>query len=100
MSIKNQLLENKIEKFFLEFPIFETKRFILKEIEEKYKENFINLFSDEDVMKYSGTEVSNPEKQVDFYLKKVKVMYNEKKGIRWAIVNKESKEFIGDIGFL
>ncbi|HHD2751669.1 TPA: GNAT family N-acetyltransferase [Clostridium perfringens] len=99
MSIKNQFLENKIEKFFLEFPIVETKRFILKEIEEKYKENFINLFSDEDVMKYSGTEVSNPEKQVDFYLKKVKVMYKEKKVIRWAIVNKESKEFIGDIGF-
>ena len=25
-------------------------------------------------------------------------MYKEKKGIRWAIINKESKEFIGDIG--
>lgn len=90
--------ENKREKVFLEFPIIETERFILKEIEEKHRNNFISLFSDEDIMKYSGTEVYDPEKQVEFYFKKVKLMYKEKKGIRWAIINKESKAFIGDIG--
>ncbi|HAT4245019.1 TPA: GNAT family N-acetyltransferase [Clostridium perfringens] len=90
--------ENKREKVFLEFPIIESERFILKEIEEKHRNHFISLFSDEDIMKYSGTEVYNPEKQVEFYFKKVKLMYKEKKGIRWAIINKESKAFIGDIG--
>ena len=90
--------ENKREKVFLEFPIIETERFILKEIEEKHSNHFISLFSDEDIMKYSGTEVYDPEKQVEFYFKKVKLMYKEKKGIRWAIINKESKAFIGDIG--
>ncbi|MFR8732958.1 MAG: GNAT family N-acetyltransferase [Clostridium perfringens] len=90
--------ENKREKVFLEFPIIETERFILKEIEEKHKNHFISLFSDEDIMKYSGTEVYDPEKQVEFYFKKVKLMYKEKKGIRWAIINKESEAFIGDIG--
>lgn len=90
--------ENKREKVFLEFPIIETERFILKEIEKKHKNHFISLFSDEDIMKYSGTEVYDPEKQVEFYLKKIKLMYKEKTGIRWAIINKESKEFIGDIG--
>lgn len=92
-------IENKVEKSFLEFPVIETNRFLLKEISEIYREDFIKLFSDEEVMKYSGTEVSNPEKQADFYLKQVEVMYNEKKGIRWAIINKENDEFIGDIGF-
>ncbi|WCM71468.1 GNAT family N-acetyltransferase [Clostridium perfringens] len=58
----------------------------------------MSLFSDEDIMKYSGTEVYDPEKQVEFYFKKIKLMYKEKTGIRWAIINKESKEFIGDIG--
>ena len=72
--------ENKREKVFLEFPIIETERFILKEIEEKHKNHFISLFSDEDIMKYSGTEVYDPEKQVEFYFKKVKLMYKEKKG--------------------
>ncbi|MDU8976880.1 MAG: GNAT family N-acetyltransferase [Clostridium perfringens] len=90
--------ENKREKVFLEFPIIETERFILKEIEEKHRNHFISLFSDEDIMKYSGTAVYDPEKQVEFYFKKVKLMYKEKKGIRWAIINKESKAFIGDIG--
>ena len=90
--------ENKREKVFLEFPIIETERFILKEIEEKHSNHFISLFSDEDIMKYSGTEVYDPEKQVEFYFKKVKLMYKEKKGIRWAIINKESEAFIGDIG--
>lgn len=90
--------ENKREKVFLEFPIIQTERFILKEIEEKHRNNFISLFSDDDIMKYSGTEVYDPKKQVEFYLKKIKLMYKEKKGIRWAIINKESKAFIGDIG--
>ena len=90
--------ENKREKVFLEFPIIETERFILKEIEEKHRNHFISLFSDEDIMKYSVKEVYDPKKQVEFYLKKIKLMYKEKKGIRWAIINKESKAFIGDIG--
>lgn len=60
--------ENKRGKVFLEFPIIETERFILKEIEEKHRNCFISLFSDEDIMKYSGTEVYDPEKQVEFYL--------------------------------
>lgn len=92
-------LENHLERIFGEFPVIETNRFILKEISEIYRENFIEIFSDEEVMKYSGIEVSDPKKQADFYLRKVEAMYNNKKGIRWAIINKESGEFIGDIGF-
>lgn len=98
MSVKNQFLQNEIERSFLEFPIIETKRFRLKKLVDEYKESLINLFSDDDVMKYSGTEVLDAEKQAEFYLKKIKSMYKERQGIRWAIINKESNEFIGDIG--
>ena len=60
--------ENKREKVFLEFPIIETERFILKEIEEKHRNHFISLFSDEDIQEQKFMILKN---KLNFILKRL-----------------------------
>ncbi|WP_040213742.1 GNAT family N-acetyltransferase [Clostridium polynesiense] len=85
-------------KVFNNFPELITDRFYLKEISLNYRNDFIELMGDEEAMALSGTEVTDVEKQVDMYFEKVKAMYEAKKAIRWAIIDKETGEFSGEIG--
>lgn len=87
------------DKCFEEFPTLETKRFILCRYDKSLLKDIEKLFSDKEVMKYSGTEIINAKKQANMYLDKIDVMYKNKEGIRWAIIDKISNEFLGDIGF-
>lgn len=98
MNQDNLSLQDEREKVFSEFPVLKTKRFILKKMDENYFESLVNLFSDKDVMRYSGSEVVDVDKHVKFYLEKINTMYNTKRGIRWAIIDKSTNNFIGDIG--
>ncbi len=86
------------DKCFEEFPTLETKRFILSRYNEIFLKDIEDLFSDKEVMKYSGTEIIDAKKQAKMYLEKVEMMYKNKEGIRWGIVDKTTNEFLGDIG--
>lgn len=81
------------------FPILETKRLSLREITEADTNGIFACFSNEEVTKYYGQDslkTAEEAKQfVDFFAHN----YQEKRGIRWAIERKDTKEFIGTIGF-
>lgn len=98
MNQDNLSLQNEREDVFSEFPILKTERFILKKLDENYFESLVNLFLDKDVMKYSGSKVTDANKHAKFYLEKIDTMYKNKRGIRWAIVDKVTNNFIGDVG--
>lgn len=91
-------LQNERERVFSEFPVLKTERFILEKMDENYFEPLVNMVSDKDVMKYSGSQVTDAIKHAEFYLQKIDAMYKNKKGIRWAVVDKATNNFIGDIG--
>ena len=97
LSILNENYKN-IEDAFNEFPILESKRFYFKEIKEENFNDIYKIFSDDDVMRFSGINVVEPFRQVKNYLKRVSVMYREKQGIRWSIYDKLNNDFVGDIG--
>jgi RimJ/RimL family protein N-acetyltransferase len=90
---------NNQDKFFSTFPKLETERFILKEFTHIYLPNLIKVMSDKETMKYSGMIIIDVEKQAKLFVRKVKEMYEAKKGIRWAIIDKNAGQYIGDIGF-
>lgn len=67
-------------------------------MDETFFEPLISLFSDKSVTKYSGSEITDVNKHVEFYMKKIDTMYSNRRGIRWAVVDKETNDFVGDVG--
>ncbi|WP_291578313.1 GNAT family N-acetyltransferase [Clostridium sp. UBA6640] len=98
MNIELEYQVRLRDKCFEEFPTLETKRFILCRYNEIFLKDIEELFSDKEVMKYSGTEIIDAKKQANMYLEKVEMMYRNKEGIRWVIVDKITNEFLGDMG--
>lgn len=91
-------LDNR-ESVFETFPYLESERFYFKEVNDSLKENLMEMFCDDDVMKNSGMEITNAKKQCEMYLEKVKSMYENKKAIRWSIIDKKTNDFVGEFGF-
>ena len=81
------------------FPVLETERLKLREITKDDAVGIFACFSNDDVTRYYGQEtlqnIEQAEKFVEFFSKN----YNEKRGIRWGIETRETREFIGTIGF-
>ncbi len=98
MKQDNLSIQRERDKVFLEFPVLQTERFILKKMDETFFEPLVSLFSDKSVTKYSGSEITDVNKHVEFYMKKVDTMYSNRRGIRWAVVDKETNDFVGDVG--
>lgn len=88
---------NKI--IFKDFPLIETSRYQLVEINESHLENIFELYSDQKVTKYFDLiPLKNKEeakKEIDFYKKRLK----DNIGIRWGIALKNQTEIIGTLGF-
>lgn len=81
------------------FPILETDRLILREIEKEDAEAIFACFSNEDLVRFYGQErletIGQAEGFVEFFSKN----YHEKRGLRWGIEQKGAKGLIGTIGF-
>ncbi|WP_412985695.1 GNAT family N-acetyltransferase [Pontimicrobium sp. IMCC45349] len=81
------------------FPILETKRFDLIEINDSHLENIFELYSDQRVTKYFDLiplkNKSEAQREVDFYRKR----FMDNIGIRWGIAFKNKTEIIGTLGY-
>ena len=92
-------LRRIIQRGSIVFPILETKRLILREITKADADAIFECFSNEQIMKYYGSEpFQNIEQALDL-IELFSKNYLEKKTIRWGIELKESKEFIGTVGY-
>jgi [ribosomal protein S5]-alanine N-acetyltransferase len=78
--------------------ILETKRFFLRELIEEDVDGFHELDSDPEVHRYLGNSpVSDKQKLLEI-IKFVQQQYNENGIGRWAIIDKNTNEFIGWCG--
>lgn len=78
--------------------IFESSRLGFRMWKESDKELFSNMNSDENVMKYFPKTLSTDES--DKFLHRILEHFEEKGYGLWAVEIKDTKEFIGFIGFL
>lgn len=81
-----------------EFPLLETERLLLRELNEGDLKRYHMLFSDEAVLQFYGMK---PKKEPEELLGRLKRTINlfPKKGMRFAICLKDSGDLIGTIGF-
>jgi [ribosomal protein S5]-alanine N-acetyltransferase len=81
------------------FPILLTSRIILRELDDNDLGSFIDIFSRDEVTRYYGREVIKSPDEANDLLQKMKSSFIEKRGIRWGIESRETKQLIGTIGY-
>jgi ribosomal-protein-alanine N-acetyltransferase len=81
------------------FPILETERLILRELNEDDTLAIFNCFSNKDVLRYYGQNPFTSTEQVKQIINNFSKNYAEKRGIKWGIKIKGTTNIIGTIGF-
>ena len=82
------------------FPVIETDRLILREINRDDAEDIFKYLSDQNVMKYYGLE---PFKSIDEAMEEIgwyQSTFDEGSGVRWGITLKGHGKVIGSCGLL
>lgn len=85
---------------FQVFPLMETERFILRKTEERDTKDLFELYSNEDVVKYTPllpfTEEAEAWQEMNWH----REIFAQQIGIRWLIEEKSTGKVIGTCGFL
>jgi ribosomal-protein-alanine N-acetyltransferase len=81
------------------FPLLETERLILRELVEDDAQDILNCFSNAEVLRYYGQKSLTSLDQVKQIIRIFSANYDEKRGIKWGIEQKETCSIIGTIGF-
>jgi [ribosomal protein S5]-alanine N-acetyltransferase len=81
------------------FPILLTSRLILRELHDEDLDSFIDIFSRDEVTRYYGRDVVTSSEEANDLLQKMKSGFLEKRGIRWGIEARDTKQLIGTIGY-
>jgi len=82
----------------LSFPILETERLQLIELQPAHAVHLFNQFSLKDVTRYYGMDPLTSIEQAEKMLENMKSGFSSKRSIRWGIQLKETEEFAGTIG--
>ncbi|WNS74703.1 GNAT family N-acetyltransferase [Bacillus sp. DTU_2020_1000418_1_SI_GHA_SEK_038] len=86
-------------KAFTNFPRLETERVILRKLQMNDAPGMFSYFSKEEVTKFYDLATFTSEKQAEDLIESLLYKYENRKQIRWAIVLKETGQFIGTCGF-
>lgn len=77
--------------------IIETQRLLLRELNSSDAEQFFNLNSDPEVMKYTGDQPFSSIVEAEAFLKNYRDYELNGFG-RWAVISRDSNEFLGWCG--
>ncbi len=81
------------------FPVLETDRLMLREIEKEDAHAVYACFSNEEVTRFYGQETLSYIDQAEVFVEFFRKSLTERRGIRWGIERKETPGLIGTIGF-
>ena len=81
------------------FPLLETERLFLRELNLADSHELLEIFASENVMKWYGMFPIDSIESAVKILETLKNTFPEGRGIRWAVVHKESGKLIGTCGF-
>lgn len=82
----------------MEFPVLETSRLRLVQMNTKSLDSYYEIMSNDEVTKYYGMDSLQSREDARKLLESMHLTYENKRGIRWGIVLKENNEFIGTVG--
>ncbi len=88
-----------IEAIFTQFPVVETPRLILREIQSGDAQALFATFSDEAVMEFYGHLPHRVVEDSRALIQQLRGWYAQREGIRWGITRKGDDTVIGSCGF-
>lgn len=80
------------------FPELETKRLYLVQVTEEHTQSYYEIMSQDEVTKYYGMDSLRSMEDASKIVKSFQTTYDNKRGIRWGIVLKDTGGFIGTVG--
>lgn len=81
------------------FPVLETERLRLREPRRSDAERLLDAWSDEETMRYFGTEPLVTRRRAVEEIRAFREQASSGEGIRWILTERGRDEYIGDIGF-
>jgi len=82
----------------MKFPELETERLKLIQVNEMHTKSYFDILSKDEVTKYYGMDPLKSMEDALKLIKTLKITYESKRGIRWAMVLKDTGEFVGTVG--
>ncbi|MGB5947159.1 GNAT family N-acetyltransferase, partial [Paenisporosarcina sp.] len=82
----------------MSFPVLETNRLRLIELNSTHAEHLFNQFSREDVTRYYGMDPLSTLEQAEKMITNMNNGFTEKRSARWGIQLRETSEIAGTIG--
>jgi ribosomal-protein-alanine N-acetyltransferase len=82
----------------VEFPILETERLKLVQVENEHSQSFYDIMSRDEVTKYYGMDSLQSVEEASKIVGSFKKTFKSNRGIRWGIVLKDSGDFVGTLG--
>lgn len=83
----------------IKFPLLETDRLILKELNYKDLNTLFQYWSDDEVTKYMNIDSFTSTKQVEDMVNLLNDLFQNKQAIRWGIFEKKNNQLIGTCGY-
>jgi ribosomal-protein-alanine N-acetyltransferase len=71
------------ESAFDAFPLLETQRLVLRQVEESDEQAILNLFSDEIMVTWTGKEVFRTLPEARSWISKLQDLYANREGFAW-----------------
>ena len=87
------------ETIFDDFPVLRSKRCFYRQFQEKDAQAFFRLRSNPVVMEFMDSVYINSEEEALLKVKSIIDDFDQRNGINWVIIDKETDKFVGYIGF-
>lgn len=85
----------QIKKMFKQFPVLESKRFILRELSCEDVEDLYHIYHDEETLRYEGMIAFDSHFEVLTFIKDIQKQYILHRSVRWGIEDRESGHIVG-----
>ncbi|WP_158972562.1 GNAT family N-acetyltransferase [Paraglaciecola sp. L3A3] len=81
------------------FPILTCKNLLLDQLKHQDSDDIFQIFSDPAVVEHYDVDIFKTQLDAIRLIKHFESLFENNSGIRWAIRDKQTKEFIGSCGF-
>ncbi len=95
MIVPNML---DLAAIFAAFPVLETPRFLLQEIEASDAPAWYRILRDVRVARYSGRQPISQLSEAEERIERTRAGFRDQAGIRWAITDRSSGSVLGTAG--
>lgn len=84
--------------FLQDFPLLHTERLNLVKVNKNFTQDFYKIMSLDEVTKYYGMESLSSIHQAEQIIENFDKTFQQRFGIRWGMILKETGAFIGTVG--